>query len=241
MSENTKKTVVIALETSGRAGSVAIGEGNQVLETVEFSGMMRHSIELFTSIEQLLQKIGRKVADIGYIYTSTGPGSFTGIRIAVTAAKMMALAADIKIVAASTTDALAQHAIDDINTNNTEIERVGVIIDAKRKQFFTAVFEKQGDSWVKILQDQIITAEEFIKTFGSDKNKPISLIGEGLVYYKDQFQTPAITFMDETYWTARAEDVYKVGHKMAENNEFADPATLLPFYMRRPDAKVKQK
>jgi tRNA threonylcarbamoyladenosine biosynthesis protein TsaB len=241
MSKTTKKTIVIAIETSGRAGSVAIGVADKMLAKTEFSGMMRHSIELFTSIQQLLTQIGKKIEDIGYIYTSTGPGSFTGIRIAVTAAKMMALASDIKVVAANTMDVLAQQTIDDIDQKNADINRIGVIIDAKRKQFFIAVYEKQDNLWVKTLPDQIMAAEDFVKSYGMDEKSPITLLGEGLVYYKDQFQAPAISFTDQAFWAARAEDVYKVGTKMAEKEQFADPATMLPLYIRRPDAKVKQK
>ena len=104
------KSLILAVETSGRTGSVAIGAGDDILAEKTFSGQMRHSAELFVSAERLLSQIGAGAEKIKHVYFAAGPGSFTGLRIAVTMAKMMAFANGAKIVAVSTMDVIAENA-----------------------------------------------------------------------------------------------------------------------------------
>jgi tRNA A37 threonylcarbamoyladenosine modification protein TsaB len=84
-----------------------------------------------------------------------------------------------------------------------------------------------------------MTADEFLDKF-TDTEKPIALIGEGLVYYKDKFNHSAVRVLDEKYWNPSAANVYRLGWEMAKSSRFADPLTLTPNYIRGPDAKVKQ-
>jgi len=102
-----KKLLILAIETSGRAGSAAIALGQNLLAENTFSGPMRHSAELFGVVCNLLDRFDRKPKDIEHIYISIGPGSFTGLRIAATLAKTMNLANNAKIVAVDTLDVIA--------------------------------------------------------------------------------------------------------------------------------------
>ena len=228
--------MILALETSGRAGSVALGQGENKFFENFFSAPMRHNSELFESIQELLAKSDSNPSDINEIYVSIGPGSFTGIRISVTMAKMASLAQKCGIVGVSTTDALAENAKTCILEQKIDIKRIGTIIDAKRNHFFTSVFEKQGDEWIKTMDDTLMKADEFVDKFkGGDE--PLYLLGEGLLYYKDKFKAEGIEVLDEQYWAARASGVYKVGQRMAEKGEFTDPKLLAPLYLRKTDAE----
>ena len=80
--------MILSVETSGRAGSVAAGRGDELLAEKTFCGLMRHSIELFPAIKAVLGQIGSGISDVAEIYVSAGPGSFTGLRIGITMAKM---------------------------------------------------------------------------------------------------------------------------------------------------------
>jgi tRNA threonylcarbamoyladenosine biosynthesis protein TsaB len=245
--------LILAIETSGRLGSVALAAGETLLTEKQFTGPMRHSAEIFPDIVGLLEQFSRKPADIEQVHISIGPGSFTGLRIAVTIAKSMALANQSKIVAVDTLDCIAANVIyltaehaenaeEKTNKKNLcgiggEIQRLAVILDAKRGQFFTAVYERIHDlKWNKILPDCLMTAEEFMTRF---TDKPISLIGEGLVYYRDCFKGPNIQILDEKYWNPSAANIHKLGLQKAVAGEFADPLTLVPNYLRSPDVKIK--
>lgn len=220
----------IALETSGRIGSVSIGAGEELWDEETFSAPLRHSAELFDTIIKLLKKFSRQANQTNQVYISIGPGSFTGIRISVAVAKMLALAAQTKIIAVSTTDAMA------LNVSDNSINRIAAVIDAKRNQFFIAVFEKQAGQWQKILSDRMMTAEEFKSQFDNPE-KPIWLLGEGLLYYADKFKSDNVKILDSSCWSPRAGNVFRVGAKMAAEGNFADPISLVPFYLRRPEAE----
>ncbi len=236
MTEKNTKPLILALETSGRAGSVALGRGENFFSENFFSAPMRHNAELFETIVEQLTKSDSNPSDISEIYISIGPGSFTGIRIAVTMAKMMALAQQTRIIAVKTTDALAENAKTCIIEQNLPINRIATIIDAKRNHFFTAVFEKSGDQWVKTTDDILIKADEFVERFaGADE--PLWLLGEGLLYYKDKFAAGGIKVLDEQYWATRASGIYKAGRKQAKNNDYTDPKALSPLYLRKTDAE----
>lgn len=232
------KPLVLAIETSGRTGSVAIAAGEEMLSETCFSGPMRHSAEIFPAVQGLLERFSRKSKEIEQIYISIGPGSFTGLRIATALAKSMHLANGTKIIAVDTLDVIAANASDYIKEEEAKgLTKIAAILDAKRGQFFIAAYENEQDGWKKTMADCLITAGEFVEKF-SCKSRPVWLLGEGLVYYKDKFESDGIRFLDEKYWNPRAEKVYNLGWEKALAGQFADPLTLQPTYLRRPDIGV---
>ena len=104
---NFDNPLILAVETSGRLGSVALAQGDKLLSESRFSGPMRHSAEIFPAITGLLSRFNKKPEQIEQVYISAGPGSFTGLRIAVTFAKTLGLANNSKIVAVDTLDCIA--------------------------------------------------------------------------------------------------------------------------------------
>lgn len=254
----THKSLILALETSGRTGSVALALGRQLLAESTFSGPMRHSSEAFPAILGLLNRFDRKPGEIEHIYISVGPGSFTGLRIAVSVAKIMHLARSVKIVAVDTLDVIASNVINlpPEDTMQPPIhvrppispDKIAVILDAKRGQFYTAVYQRMSEGqksmkdwiWTKIFSDSLLTASQFLDRFAAG-NGPIWLLGEGLVYYSDKFKAEGIHILDKRYWIPRAAKLHLLGYEMSLNGQFADPVTLQPKYLRGPEAEEKRK
>ena len=201
----TQNPLILAVETSGRLGSVAVAVGEQLFAESAFSAPIRHSAELLPAASDLLARFSRKPKEIEQVYISVGPGSFTGLRIAVTLAKIMHLANNaVKIVAVDTLDVIAAN----VTFENSGVERIATILDAKRGQFFIAVYQQttRDGVWEKAFPDSLMTADEFLVRF-SDAGEPVWLLGEGLVYYKDKFKAAGVKFLDEQYWTPRAAKV----------------------------------
>ena len=232
--------MILAIETSGRIGSVAIAHGEQMLSEAHFSGPMRHSAEIFPIVDRLLDRFSRKPKEIEHIYISVGPGSFTGLRIAAAMAKTMHLANAAKIIAVDTLDVIAANASDYIKEEKVkDLAKIATILDAKRSQFFIAVYQNKQGRWKKSMPDCLMTARQFLENFAGN-SQPIWLLGEGLVYYKDKFKADGIRFLNERYWSPRAEKVHLLGWQKALAGQFADPLTLQPTYLRRPDVKEKR-
>jgi len=261
--EETAKPLILAVETSGRRGSVALAAGAQILAETAFSAPMRHSAELFGVVSGLLERFGKRPGEIEQVYVSVGPGSFTGLRIAVTMAKTMHLANEaVKIVAVDTLDVIAANAICHIENGSVAataaVDRVAAILDAKRGQFFVAVYAKTGpgpacekpgpDSagwlglgagrWRKVLPDSLLSASQFVEALANPA-APVWLLGEGLVYYRENFEAPGVDFFDEGLWRPRAEKVHFFGWQMAVEKRFSDAVGLTPRYLREVDARVK--
>ena len=237
----TQNPLILAVETSGRLGSVAIAAGEQLLAETAFSAPIRHSAELLPAACSLLARFSREPKEIEQVYISVGPGSFTGLRIAVTLAKIMHLANNaVKIAAVDTLDVIAANVPNEHRVSS--IENIAVILDAKRGQFFIAVYQPttRDGVWKKVFPDCLMTADEFLAQF-ADADNPVWLLGEGLVYYKDKFKADGVGFLDEKYWTPKAAKVHLLGWRKAQAEDFAEPLTLQPNYLRTPDVGAKRK
>ncbi|MBN1973888.1 MAG: tRNA (adenosine(37)-N6)-threonylcarbamoyltransferase complex dimerization subunit type 1 TsaB [Sedimentisphaerales bacterium] len=253
LSNKDNKPVILAIETSSRIGSVALGFGDKIAGIASFSGFMRHSAEIFPAIEELLAGSGINPNQIEHIYISNGPGSFTGLRIAAAIAKMVYLANPVKIVTVSSLDVTACNAADAVKAAQKEekflleigkIQKVASVLDAKRGQFFIAVYnviiEGTEVKLDKVVPDYIISAAEFTAQFACEQN-PIWLLGDGLLFHKQEFQTDGVNFFEEKYWSPRAEKVYILGRELAGKNQFAEPVGFKPFYLYRPEIITKQR
>lgn len=258
MSQNP---IILAIETSSRIGSVAVAFGGKIQKELVFSKPMKHSEEIFPAISTLLESIGRKPRQIEHIYISAGPGSFTGLRIATTLAKAMHLANKTKVIAVDTLDVIASNIMDLISENidqksqsgirGVSIDTIATVLDAKRGQFFIAVYNrliKEVDTnytefnkqYAKILPASLLSASEFLERFAC-KEKPVWLLGDGLVYHREKFRADGILFLEEKYWSPRANKVLLLGWQMAQQSKFAEPISLTPFYMSRPDVTIKSR
>jgi tRNA threonylcarbamoyl adenosine modification protein YeaZ len=264
-----KEAVILAVETSSRVGSVALALGPEIIEEVRFSGPMQHSTEIFPAIDGLLRRHGYAPTDIDQIHIAIGPGSFTGLRIAVTMAKAMHLANAVRIVTVDSLDVVAANLFDvlggPVEAPDGQIavpDRIAALFDAKRGQFYASVYRRvgpgsdereEGDNegpgyripapdnglWQKISPDSLMTAQEIIEGFaGLDR---VALLGDGLFYHRDKFDSDRIVILPEQYWGPRAANVHRLGSQKALAGRFDDPLALTPFYLRGPEVTLRKK
>jgi tRNA threonylcarbamoyladenosine biosynthesis protein TsaB len=220
----------LSLETSGRIGSVALSEAGNVVAEEQFSHGLQHAAKILTVIDSLCQSRRIKPADLAEIYVSTGPGSFTGLRIGITLAKTMALATGAKIVAVPTVRVLLANA-------PTEARHVVIVLDAKRGQIFTARFERIESDWIEREPAHLDRLAEIL----SRSPRPTYLLGEGLPFH-EKFLDRAdsgIFLTGPELWRGRAAEVAKLGWEMSRRGEFTEPSALRPLYVRLPEAEEK--
>lgn len=127
---------IVAIETSGRAGSVAVGTPAGLLAVQRLAEDVRHAGELLPTVQRLISSQGWAGDAITDVFISIGPGSFTGLRIAVTVARTLAWAVGSRIVAVPTMHALARNAL--AASDEDAPSHVAMIVDAKRSQVYTA-------------------------------------------------------------------------------------------------------
>lgn len=221
---------IAALETSAPIGSVALGEDHIVRFERTLGGGMIHGRELVPTLQAGLQQVGWAAKQLELVAVSGGPGSYTGLRVGLTIAKLLAYATGAELVSVSSLDVLAQ--------NYTESDRVyAPVVDARWAQVYSALYRRNGSGPTeKLTEDQALTPEEFLDTLPAE----VFLYGDGLRRYGEQFQRKGIEFGAEHLWIPRARHVLRLGWKAYHKKQCCDPATLSPSYLRPTEAEVKR-
>ena len=238
---------VLAVETSSRIGSVAIGTKHKLIDERTFSAPLKHSEELFPTVQDLLDQVHANPEDIDQVYVPIGPGSFTGLRIAASLAKAMHLATGVRIVTVDTLDAIATNAL---HSPLTCPAVIATVLDAKRNQFFMAGYSfiapasssagaVSMNAWTKLMDDCIMTARDFMDEF-VPSHAPVGILGDGLLFHQDKFAHAGLSILPKSLWTPKASGVYRLGREKARKEQFADPLELKPRYLRAPLVTLKR-
>ncbi len=220
---------ILAIETSGRVGSVALACGCELKQSARFRADFSHAAELLPTIDELCHPLSWAPGDIDHVYLSIGPGSFTGLRIAVTLARTLALSIKADIVAVATLEVIAQNAL----LAGEPPPHVAVLLDAKRGQVYSAAFERAEGRYARTVHACIADPIEFLNGLP----QPVSVLGEGVTYHREGLASVAHTELPEALWPPRMETVLKLGYEKAQRGEFVQATALGPVYLRRPEAE----
>lgn len=220
---------IIAIETSSRKGSVALGLGAMLLAERDFATQADHARELLPTVDALCREQGWTPASLNECHISIGPGSFTGLRVAVTLARTWAFALSVRVVAVPTLAVIAANAA----SLEMPPRRLAVILDAKRKQVFGSVFEWDGGAYRPLMEPALV--EPFSLLTGV--HKPDAVIGEGIAYHRDAVEQSCVPAVSEELWFPRASCVRRLGFALSATGAFTEPRRLVPLYIRRPEAE----
>ena len=220
----------LAIETSGRVGSVAAVEDGRVLGEEQFPHGLQHAAEILPRVDRLCRQQGWEPRDVDELYVSVGPGSFTGLRIGVTLAKTFAFATGARIAAVPSVRVL-------VNNAPAAARHVIIVLDAKREQIYSARFERAAHDW---LESEAAHLDD-LRAMLARSPRPVHLLGEGISYHRKFIPSddPSIVVTPEELWWPRAAAIAKEGARLAAQGQFADPDRLVPLYIRRPEAEEK--
>ena len=223
--------LTLAFETSAKAASVALTDGAKLLgESYQNTGLT-HSQTLMVMAEDLLKACGYKPQDVQSVAVAAGPGSFTGVRIGVAAAKGFAWGAELPCYGVSTLEAMA------LNLGIYDGYIVSVM-DARRSQVYSATFRVDAGVLTRVCEDRAVSLAEL----GEDiKNleKSVFLVGDGsIVCYNALKDTvPSLVMPPEHRMHQRAAGVALAAAKMIEAGLPGDGASLTPNYLRLSQAE----
>ena len=164
---------ILALETSAKAVSAAITEDGRVLASGYQDTGLTHSRTLMPIVEHLFQNTGLSPESVDAIAVAVGPGSFTGIRIGVSAAKGLAFALDKPAVGVSTLAAMARNAA----------FAGGLIVcamDARRQQVYNALFAAEDGVLTRLTPDRAVSLPDLAEELRGDP-RPKTVVGDGAV------------------------------------------------------------
>ena len=222
---------ILAFETSAKAASAALfREGVLLGETYQNTGLT-HSQTLLSMAESLMASCGVAAGDIDAVGVAAGPGSFTGVRIGVAAAKGFAWGREIPCVGVSTLAAMA------VGFGAWQ-GYVCPVMDARRSQVYNALFRVDCGKYTRIREDRAIS----LRDLGEDvKNLsgPIFLVGDGSVLcYNTLLETvPGLVLPPEHRRHQRAAGVALEAARILETGERPSGAELVPNYLRLSQAE----
>ncbi len=222
---------ILAFETSAKAVSVALLDGERLLaESYQNTGLT-HSQTLMVMAEDLLKQCGLSPADVDAVAVANGPGSFTGVRIGAAAAKGFAWGADKPLVGVSTLEAMAYHL-------QPYAGYICPVMDARRQQVYNALFLAEQGRIRRIREDRAISLAELGQELATLEG-PIFLVGDGsqLCFHSLFPQLPNLVLPPEHKMHQRATGVALVAARaIAEGGSF-DGAAITPNYLRLSQAE----
>ncbi len=218
----------VAIETSGLCGSVALLNGPEVMAERTFPHGLRNAAVLIPLIEDMLKSSALTAAQVSRLYVSVGPGSFTGLRIGLTAAKTWAYVTGATITPVPTARAMVENLPAEASTAITAL-------DAKRGQVFTARYcRDEAGHWQEAEPAHLDTLAAML----GRAPRPVWVTGEGLPHHAVE-EADGVHVVPSERWASRAAAVGTIGFAFAESGIFADPMSLVPLYVRLPEAVEK--
>ena len=223
--------LTLAFETSAKAASVALTENGKLLgESYQNTGLT-HSQTLMVMAEDLLKQCGKTVADITAVAVAEGPGSFTGVRIGVAAAKGMSWGGQIPCYGVSTLEAMA------VSLGVYE-GTICACMDARRAQVYNALFAVKSGKITRISEDRAIALAD-LKEELKQQEGPIFLVGDGslLTHKTLGEEIPSLVLPPEHRMYQRAVGVALLAEKKQMAGESGDGNALSPNYLRLSQAE----
>ena len=211
---------ILNIETSTKNCSVSIAKNGKTIAFTELATQgYSHAEKLHPFIEEVVKKANIFITDVDAVAVSKGPGSYTGLRIGVSAAKGICFALAIPLISVNTLHSLA------LMNKNSDGYTIA-LIDARRMEVYSSVFNNKKEE-VVTTKAEIITENSF-KDFW--KNSKVYLVGDGVEKCKDVIKSSNVVFTSIQYPSAIS--MGELSFQKYSEKQFEDVAYFEPFYLK---------
>ena len=225
---------ILSIECSASPASVCVFDGERILASSYINVKITHSQTLLPMIELTLKSAALSLSDIDGLSVATGPGSFTGIRIGISAVKGLAVSGDLPCVSVSTLEAMANMFLD------TDAV-ICPVMDARCNQFYNALFTIKDGNLVRICEDRAISLDELFDDLTKIDGK-IIICGDGAEKFISQIsRKPNFVLADIHRRFQSAVGVAFASYEKLSNGQTVRRQDLLPSYLRPPQAERELK
>ncbi len=226
---------IIALETTDKTGSVAALDNYNLLAELMLDQNQRSAQSLAPAMQALLARVDWSPKDVQLVGVSIGPGSFTGLRVGVTAAKVFAYVVGADVLGINTLEAIALGGAAELSESDEIKRNVAVAIDAQRGDVVAQPFAMHSTDSVESLGPQeLLPADQWLTRL-----EPETVVsGPALLRLADRLPS-GVKAMDRRYWPPRASAVGRLAAKYYSAGRRDDLWKLVPHYFRRSAAEEK--
>jgi tRNA threonylcarbamoyladenosine biosynthesis protein TsaB len=238
MKKTAKETLhpmILAIETATMCGSVALIARDHCLAEVSIDTATTHSRRLIQQVDQVMRKTETNWDGIDAVAVSLGPGSFTGLRIGLSTAKGLCLATELPLLGIPTLDGLARQITALPGT------MILAVLDARKKEVYGA-FYRSNKAGIpeKVGKYMVMSPAEMAAMI----DEPTIRVGDGAVLYRKVFTEQAgasLVFTPSPTFFPRAATIGLIGSELFTSDDFVDPDTVVPFYVRPSEAELSIK
>ena len=214
---------ILSLDSSAVVASVALCEDGKLLAEYTLNNGNTHSETLLPMVESVLRLFGIRATDVDLFACSSGPGSFTGVRIGAATLKGLAFGMDTPCVGVSTLEAIAENAV---------LYRglICPVMNARRSQVYCALFRSDGERLTRLMPDaalSIAELDELLATY----HEPIYLCGDGYDVTVKDLKTPVCP-TPERLRHQSAYSVAQIAYGLYQNGVRTTDAEMAPTYLR---------
>jgi tRNA threonylcarbamoyladenosine biosynthesis protein TsaB len=221
--------LILAIETTDKAGSVALLNGPETLGEIELDPAQRSAQSLAPGIAALLSQTNRKPGEVELVAVADGPGSFTGLRVGVTTAKLFAYSVGAEVLGIDALEAIARQ-------SQVDTPFLWAVMDAQRNELFAAKFSRGPDGvWVQQQETGIVPNAVWLANLGSET----AVSGPGLTKLHDRLPAE-VPRIDSAHWAPRAATIGQIAHERFAAGARQDVFQLIPRYFRRSAAEEKR-
>ncbi len=229
---------ILSIECSATPCSVALSDNDKILASNFTMERLTHSQTLMPMVEDVLKRANISFSEIEGFAVAAGPGSFTGVRIGISAVKGMAAAKKLPCAAVSTLCAMAQ-----LHSGHNCI--VCAVMDARCNQVYNAVFDITDGKITRLCDDRALLCDELaeeIKKISQTSKKDVIIVGDGAeIFYPYVEELERARLAEQSRRYQNAEGVAKAAVGIFEKNKTVLPEELLPIYLRLPQAERELK
>ncbi|MCM8799244.1 MAG: tRNA (adenosine(37)-N6)-threonylcarbamoyltransferase complex dimerization subunit type 1 TsaB [Candidatus Omnitrophica bacterium] len=223
---------IIGIDTSTKFLCIGVFDGTKIYDYRLNLGK-NHGSLLFKSLKQILRSINLKLKYFDYLAVGLGPGSFTGVRIAISVAKGLAITLKKKIVGISTLDIIAYNAL-----NIEGASFICPILDAKRNLIYTSLYQKKDCSIRRIKPYLLFDIESLIKMIP----KGTVILGDAVDIYRDKLilKIKDIKILEDDFSYPRGTSIIKLSQELIKEKKFTDVDKLKPLYLYPKECQIKR-
>lgn len=228
--------LILSLDTSSPSGSVAVLRDHALIGVISRRGEEDYSSRMFRHLDFLLSELSLKLEQFDLFAVSAGPGSFTGLRVGLTAAKGWAEVYKKPVIGVSALEAVAVQ-------SHATTAGVVPVLDARRGQVYFGVYRRAGDGLRLDGDEFVVTPAEFAAKLGeSGRDSALTIAtpdAEVISLVAPYFQADSVTI--ETVSSVLAPYIGRIGYERALRGKVTDALGLDANYVRRTDAEMQWK
>ena len=233
--------LTLALDTTTKAGSVAVMDGERLLVVLDGDATRTHGERLPDEMARALAAARVAPHDLALLAVATGPGAFTGLRIGMAAMQGLAMVLGCPVAGVSALDALAAATLEEADPT---VVAVAPWMDAQRGEVFSAVYrlgEHQDEPPRAVSAPLVGPPAVVLATLPADIHGNILFVGDGALRYRAEIvRGVGDTALVAAAPAALAPLVARIGQQLAARGQAGPPHALQPLYIRRSDAELER-